>query len=316
MQLPKSVFTFSFDTELIWGMFRYNPAFQNKLDKDWFKKRRNIQLMLREFNRYDIPATWAIVGHLFLDKCNKKHADIKKGDDWIKQDPGTNLKKAPLWYGKDIIDLILSSKAKHEIASHSFSHIDFDTCSPAVADSELKKCRSLFNKLPCKLTTFIFPRDKYGNFEALRKNNIKIYRKEVKTKRDLLKSRFFKKIVRALDIFCFFKADPLEPIVQNNKLIQMPKSRLIVPINKETTGISSKTLLNIIKYFNLLKIKRTINKAIAKKIPIHLYSHPIDFTSPADLVYLRKILAFVKKKEMQKKLECLTMQQTYEKYLK
>jgi hypothetical protein len=199
-KLKKAVFIVSLDTELVWGKFRF--ASISKFNREWYIKRKNIKIILQILSKLNIPATWAVVGHLFLDNCDGKHKDIKKCNNWQKYDPGTNIKKDPLWYGKDILKMIKSSKTKHEIACHSFSHTDFNKCPPAVAESELKKCKELFKKENLEMVSFIFPREKHGNYKALKKAGIKVYRK---TKRKKYTTTIINKVITGFSLICFIK---------------------------------------------------------------------------------------------------------------
>jgi hypothetical protein len=61
--------------------------------------------------RWERIATWAIVGHLFLDHCEKEdgipHKDMPRfTDGWYSCDPCTGIHKDPLYYGRDIIEKI------------------------------------------------------------------------------------------------------------------------------------------------------------------------------------------------------------------
>ncbi|MDP2942084.1 MAG: hypothetical protein Q8O36_01005, partial [Candidatus Omnitrophota bacterium] len=74
----QGIFVISIDTELAWGTFdhgghiKYNEAYK--------RYRSIVSKILELFSKYEIRATWAIVGHLFLDACTKEsgrlHPDI------------------------------------------------------------------------------------------------------------------------------------------------------------------------------------------------------------------------------------------------
>jgi peptidoglycan/xylan/chitin deacetylase (PgdA/CDA1 family) len=103
-----------------------------------------IDTLLNLFEQHKIPATWAVVGHLFLDHCEKEdgipHKDMPRSkEDWYSSDPCTDIKRDPLYYGKDIVEKILSNRIEHEISYHSFSHVAFSECSKEVAEAEIKE---------------------------------------------------------------------------------------------------------------------------------------------------------------------------------
>lgn len=135
------IFVISIDTESIWGrMYSDVKAILLNNPKRW---RDSIDVLLNLFEKYDIPATWAIVGHLFLDHCEKEdgiaHKNMPKSkEDWYDCDPCTDIHRDPLYYGKDIVEKIISSPVGHEIGYHSFSHVVFSECSREVAEAEIK----------------------------------------------------------------------------------------------------------------------------------------------------------------------------------
>ena len=141
--LNKPIFIISLDTELIWGNIAY-PSSEtvSLMKKDSKKVRGCIDILLNLFEKYNIPATWAIVGHLFLDHCECEdgipHQDMPRfKEEWYSSDPCTDIQKDPLYYGKDIVEKILSNRIEHEVGCHSFSHVIFSECSREVAEAEI-----------------------------------------------------------------------------------------------------------------------------------------------------------------------------------
>lgn len=183
----KAVITITADFELAWAS-RYSKRFSNALKSSLElakKERENVPLILELCNQYDIPITWATVGHLFLESCERidgrvhsKTENIKPfenefwkfgGKDWFEHDPCCNYKEAPEWYAPDLIHLILASKSKHEIGCHTFSHIDCgeEVCSPSLFESEINACKIEAKKIGLELKTFVHPRHTIGNLDTL-----------------------------------------------------------------------------------------------------------------------------------------------------
>ena len=72
------VFTLTLDTELIWGSFDHStPA---EFEHHYPDERATIDGMLRLLERYEVSATWALVGHLFLDECERDASGRAHGD--------------------------------------------------------------------------------------------------------------------------------------------------------------------------------------------------------------------------------------------
>ena len=175
-ELNKSIFIISLDTELIWGYAAYPSSGAVSLMKnDDMKVRGCIDLLLNLFEKHNIPATWAIVGHLFLDHCEREdgipHKDMPRfRADWYSSDPCTDIQRDPLYYGKDIVDKILSNRIDHEIGYHSFSHIVFSECSRDVAEAEIKVGDKLAKEFGITFKSFVFPENKIGHMDILKEH--------------------------------------------------------------------------------------------------------------------------------------------------
>ena len=114
--LDRGVAVISIDTELAWGEAHRRGG--DTAGHDYGAERPIIDQMLAMFARYELSATWAVVGHLFLDKCDSSnghvHPEIVRPDypwlngDWYDIDPTSNLTDAPTYYGRDIVERILA----------------------------------------------------------------------------------------------------------------------------------------------------------------------------------------------------------------
>ncbi|CAN5347072.1 hypothetical protein BH10PAT1_BH10PAT1_6030 [soil metagenome] len=149
--MKKGIFCISIDVELLWGRKDLDYSKFINLTK---KERIIIKKLLKLFKKYNIPATWAVVGKLY-----------ENGDK--------------LWSGKDIIDLIKKNKI-HELASHSYSHEDFTKISKNIAEKEFKKPLAF---------SFIYPRNHIAYLDLLKKNGFKAYRAKDKNEFELILPR-------------------------------------------------------------------------------------------------------------------------------
>lgn len=74
----------SLDLELCWGRFDKVPV--PMLEADASEERIQIKRLLALLDRYEIPATWAIVGHLMLAGCSRHagaaHTDVMPRPDY------------------------------------------------------------------------------------------------------------------------------------------------------------------------------------------------------------------------------------------
>lgn len=187
----KSGIIISADFELGWAV-RYS---KHDKDPDQYseRERNNIPIILDLLEKYEIPVTWATVGHLFLKECNKgdhdwmarlphfdDHWKFTEGD-WFDCDPYGRWDENPSWYAPDLIKKILNCKTKQEIACHTFSHIDcsYKNCPPAVIDDEFKASTQIAREWGITFKSLTFPGGTFGNYETLKKYGIDICRRRV-----------------------------------------------------------------------------------------------------------------------------------------
>jgi hypothetical protein len=244
---------FSADFELAWA-WRFAKTF-SELERRQIvdRERNNFETILTHFNLHRIPVTWATVGHLFLNECAKNnhawmsslnHFENKNwlfnSGHWFDQDPNCSYKEAPHWYAPDLIEMILASPVKHEIACHSFSHIAFndEICSPLVAMDELKACVMEAKKWGIDLESFVFPGGTYGNFKQLKSFGFTNYRMN-----------------QGFDLFY--------PYLDEHELVVLPSS-----LNLDDNG------LNFSKTFYLMKVRKFVLSAIRSHSVCHFWFHP------------------------------------------
>ena len=119
-------------------------------------ERENVPRLLQMLSEHHIPITWATVGHLFLESCQRDphglaHPEMLRPSanfgwdgDWYQHDPCSDAKSAPAWYCPDLIRQICNATPHHELGTHSFSHIDFGpgASNSALVRQEIESCIS------------------------------------------------------------------------------------------------------------------------------------------------------------------------------
>jgi len=287
-------FIISLDTELLWGVI-HTDADYSRLTRDTSAGRGVINILLNLFEKYDIPATWAIVGHLFLDRCQKEegipHRNMPRfKEDWYSCDPCTDIHKAPLYYGKDIVEKILSSPVKHEIGYHSFSHVIFSECSREVAQAEIEEGVKLAKEMGISLKSFVFPQDKVGHLDVLKENGFVAYRgiraRHIGSDGNLLLRKFGGAVDKLIAL-------PVEPRWKDG-IWEIPASMIF---------------LDPLFPFSLVpRAKRGISRAIKEDKVFHMYLHPENLLYQPSLgKYLDELLVFVARKRDEGKLQVATM---------
>lgn len=295
----RPIFTISLDTELVWGLI-HTPGtrFKEYVDlllKDETKCRGAIDFLLGVFEKYNIPATWAICGHLFLDHCQKENGVLHKDmprfkDGWYDCDPGTDIYRDPLYYGKDIIEKIMSSRIEHEIGYHSFSHIDFSQCSREVAEAEIRKGIELANEFGIPFKSFVFPWNNVGHLDILKKYGFLIYRSPEPRRFDPAQNFVMRRVNGVIDLL-------LAPS------IELTRKQGIW----EVAG-SMDFWERQYPFMILPRAKLGIRRVIRTGKIFHLTIHPFMMVLCSPLMHkLDKFLAFVSSKRDNGELEVVTM---------
>src|SRR4051794_17974904 len=169
----------SADLELAWA-WRYArsaPDPSALAHRRAVQGRRNMPVLLDLCDRFDVPVTWATVGHLLLDRCERVNGTVHpevprvphftnalwryEQGDWFDHDPGATDRASaawPDWHGPDIVRDIMQRRTAHEIGCHTFSHAVFsdDVCPPEVASAELRRCQELAAEWGIPLQSFVF----------------------------------------------------------------------------------------------------------------------------------------------------------------
>jgi peptidoglycan/xylan/chitin deacetylase (PgdA/CDA1 family) len=121
-------FVMSFDFELHWGVRDHMPP-DGSYRQNLLGSRVVIPRLLKLFERYDVAATWAVVGFLFAS--SRKELDrfrptiLPEYSDAVlspyTEPMGRSEQEDPLHYAASLIDQICQT-AGQEVATHTFSH--------------------------------------------------------------------------------------------------------------------------------------------------------------------------------------------------
>lgn len=181
--LDRAAFVISIDTEMAWGI-SHRPSERYHYPAERVDLARLIEL----FDRYRIPATWAVVGHLMLERCEPaggvRHPEIIRPDfpwlpgDWFDHDPCTDVSRNPDRYAPDLVRLITEAEVDHEIASHGFSHMMAGEpgCSREAFESELRAAVAAAASHELTLRSIVYPRNSIGHVDLLRAHGFVAYR--------------------------------------------------------------------------------------------------------------------------------------------
>jgi len=245
----------SADFELSWAFRQHSREVAEERGR---RERENIPFLLQIFERYAFPITWATVGHLFLESCVRSshglaHPEMPRPPrnalwtgDWYVHDPCTDYKQDPLWYAPDLIQNILESPVRHEIGTHSFSHVDFSPdCPPILARRELEESAVAMQRFGIIPRSLVYPHNRMGHTDLLADLSITAVRYRDRLRR-----------------------------VRLSYPERMPSG-----VYKFYESMILRTSMN---YDYLDKVKLFLEEAVARRAAFHLWFHPSDPLSVAE----------------------------------
>lgn len=308
------VFVLSLDTEFAWGTFdqgglqRYAHHFNQERDI--------IRQLLAILDKYHAPATWAFVGHLLLDHCERSaegttHPGVLRPryqwypHDWHHYDPGTDVHRDPWWYAPDALEMVLKAKTEHEIGTHTFSHIVVDDpdCTRAIFRSQIEACVELHHAWGLNLQSIVYPRNKIAFLDTLAELGITVYRGRERSWYEGHNPH----LARAGHI-----ADRTLAITPPTySLAELPQGNLVnVPASMFYLARDGfRRLIPIAS--RVVQAKRGLRRAAARGELFHLWFHPFNLGSDPDLMAgFDAIIRYAYELRDRGQLTILTMQQT------
>jgi len=286
MSTKKASFVLSIDLELAWGV--WDKLSSINIQKIIDKERLVCENLLNIFDENEIPVTWAVVAAL-LDNKNKMMGNLNQ--------------KA--WYAPDILDNILNSKTKHLIASHSYAHKEFNTCSNEEIIEDFEKSIFFLKSFNINTDVFIFPRNNVFHLDVLKKFNFKTYRSIDQSwyKKVYKYNKLLGKISNLIDKVIPIKTNSVSPLIDKFGLTEVPTSILLISKN----GIRS----IVTNYSMFKKIKDGIDLAISKNECFHIWFHPSNFYYQTNKQFdlLKKIIDYFNLKREQGLIEIKLLNQ-------
>lgn len=125
--------------------------------EDW--ERPICSTLIELFDRYEVPATWAIV------------ASLLDAESAISRPGGESC-----WYAPDIIDRILQAKTDHEIGNHGGRHVYFDDIDASRAVEDLAYARDVHHSHSLPFDSFVFPRNLVGHLSVVANSGLQVFR--------------------------------------------------------------------------------------------------------------------------------------------
>lgn len=298
--LERGVFTLSLDLELIWGTLDLFGA-------DGFRRRCEIERqvvvdrLLTLLAEFQIPATWCVIGHLFLDRCyrenGRKHPGIvrprhaRSRGDWFAADPDGTEEDAPLFLGRSLVEKVRACPIPQEIGAHSFSHVIFGDpgCSRETAQGEVRACVAAALDMGISLRSFSFPRNQVGHLEVLAEQGFRCFRgPEPRWYQDPRMPDLVRRLAHLWDVLVVAEPPVVLPRRAREGIFDIPGSMVYLPIH----GI--RRLIPV--SWRVRRAVRGLEAAARDRRIFHLWAHPTSFADETDAMFhgLRRILEHVR----------------------
>jgi hypothetical protein len=298
IHLDRGALVISIDFELIWGTLDlFGPErFRRACE---LEREVIIDRLIELFADLNVPATWCVLGHLFLERCEltdgQKHPEIIRPshgwhkNDWFQHDPCGDEQSAPLFLGHSLIEKIRACSTPQEIGCHSFSHVIFGDagCSREAAESEVAQCMRLARGLGIELRSFAFPRNSVGHLDVLRDHGFACYRgPEPNWYEKAGLPHVMKRLAHLWDVITAAQPPVVEPERVDAGLWNIPGSMIYFPKH----GIRRYIPLSL----RVKRAKKGIDAAVRQHRIFHLWFHPTNLADSADEMIdgLRTILEY------------------------
>lgn len=288
-ELERGVFTLSLDFELIWGTVDHGgpDRFRRACE---IEREVVIDRLLALLAEFEIPATWCIVGHLFLASCapadGVKHPEIVRPShawaegDWFEHDPCGSEEADPIFYGASLIEKIRACPVAQEIGCHSFSHVIFGDrgCSRETAVSEVAECVRLAGERGVTLRSFAFPRNSVGHLDVLREHGITCYRGPEPVWYELAGvPRALKRAGHLVDVLAARRPPVVLPVLEGAGLWNIPGSMLYFPMHGRRRYIPLSVRVR--------RAEKGLERAVRERKVLHLWFHPTNLADESERMF-------------------------------
>ncbi|MHC3439901.1 polysaccharide deacetylase family protein [Natrialbaceae archaeon A-gly3] len=282
----------SVDAELGWGFHDLESPPETRLESG----RRGWRTLLEGFEEFDVPATWAVVGHLMLSSCDGEHADHPAPEGWFERERTDWSDREDLRFCPDLVRATLKSPVGHELAGHSFSHVLFgdpDT-TRELARAELERSLEIADDWGVCFESFVYPRNDVDHRDVLAETGFSAYRGRSPTASGV--REVFETTVSG-------ESRLVEPTVDEYGLVNVPASTFLFGFE----GPARTAVETVWEDPMVAVTRRGIDEAATHDGIFHLWVHPNNFVTERDDKRLRAVLAHIDRRREETDLRVETM---------
>lgn len=273
----------SVDAELGWGFHDYPSPPMARIEA----ARSGWNQLLELFECFQIPASWAVVGHLFLDSCDGVHRGHPLAPEWFSRERTLWKDRPEFRYGGGLITNLVRSPVPHDIGCHTFSHVVLDESAvdQAVVEAELNAALKAGQSHDISYDSFIFPRNHIGFRELLVDAGFITYRGV----RPEVEMGHKPTISKSLELLDADRIRIVEPVVDEYGLVELPPSMYLFGVE----GILRSIFETIWTDPIVVRAKNGIDRAIEESGIFHMWLHPNNLVTDRDVRRVRTILAYI-----------------------
>lgn len=285
LQLERGVFTFSLDFELLWGTLEtLGPDTLRRQCQ--FEREAVIDRLLTLFTEFEIPATWCIVGHLFLENCERP-ASLSPQARWHRRaDFAKHESAGCVFCGRGLIEKIRACLVPQEIGCHTFTHPVFseEHCSRAAAKDEIEACVQVAEEMGITLRSFVFPRNQVGHLELLRDYGFLSFRGPEPHEAHGLPN-WRDRLAHLWAVCTASQPFVYEPELTASGLWNIPGSMIYFPMHGRRRYLPL--------FLRVRRAMKGLQAAVKQKKVFHLWAHPTNFADEPEQMFagLRTIIA-------------------------
>ncbi|MFC3476458.1 polysaccharide deacetylase family protein [Halobacterium litoreum] len=271
----------SVDAELGWG---HHDLADPPVERVEYARTGWVRL-LDALDEYDLPATWAVVGHLFLDDCDGRHADHPTPEGWFARESGEWADRPELRFGRGLVDRIEDASADHELGSHTFSHVPFGVAETTseVARAELAASERAAGR---GFDSFVFPRNYVGHRDALADAGYTCYRGSGPGAQVGGVASLVRKVARSAG---YAGAPLVDPAFDEHGLVNVPASLYLFDFE----GVARAAVEAVADDPVVRAARRGVDAAANTGRTVHLWLHPNNVRSDRHARRIRRVFEYV-----------------------
>jgi len=302
------LFILSLDTEIAWGT--YGARKLSRTSHCFNVYRDLFPRLIALLDQYEVPATFAVVGHLFLESCNGHDEIPQPHYRWMPapdsyRDPRSDVTRAPWYYGPDMIARIRAARMPHAVGTHTFTHVI--AADPAVTsemwDAQLQMCARIHARCGLPMRSLVYPQDKVAYVDRLPDYGIVAFRGvERRWYRSL--PRRLQKAFHVLDRALGWTPATYNPsdLRVGERLVDLPASQFLMAYDGFRRYIPTSARVR--------QARKGLERAARRGEIFHLWFHPFNLgTSEKMFDALEQILRRVAEMRAEGRIEVMTMGQ-------